>query len=224
MMNQMAIPNERMNPTSTGDTPTAAALDAPGDAASWLEPDVTDEATRTMEEVSTADLVGRARDGDREAYAMLFSRFHDEIYRFASRRIGDPVAGQDIAADTFVDAFGSIARFKWRGVPFEAWLYTIARRRIADLMRARARADRLTPPLEPSVASDHSGAVLDALHVRDLISRLSESERDVIELRFMEDLDVQQTALRLEKSAGAIRVTQHRALQRLRAMAAEGAA
>ena len=64
-------------------------------------PDVTDGPASTIEEQETYALVERARSGDREAYAMLFDRFHDEIYRFATRRIGDPVAGQDAAADTF---------------------------------------------------------------------------------------------------------------------------
>src|SRR5258708_5872714 len=104
---------------------------------------VTPDARPAMEEIATDELVTRAPGGDREAYAMLFGRFHDEIYRFATRRLGDPAAGQDAAADTFADAFGGIHRFQFRGAPFEAWLYTIARRRVADQLRRRARGERM---------------------------------------------------------------------------------
>src|SRR5207253_1664353 len=69
---------------------------------------------------------------------------------------------------------------------------------------------------EPS--SGHEASIVDGLLLRALIARLPESERDVIELRFMEDLDVEQTALRLGKQPGAVRVAQHRALTKLRTM------
>lgn len=183
---------------------------------------VTGQAAQPMNEVTTEDLVARAQAGETEAYGMIFERFHNEIYRFATRRLGDPHAGQDAAADTFADAFSGLHRFRWRGVPFEAWLYTIARRRVADRLRARDRAGTYAEPL--AVAEDPSRGVLDRLSVRGLIARLSPTEREVIELRFMEDLDVEQTASRLGKHAGAIRVAQHRALARLRSMVAEGTA
>lgn len=165
---------------------------------------------------STEVLVGRARAGDRDAYGELFNRFHDEIYRFAARRLGDPSLGQDVAADTFVDAFGALGRFAWRGVPFEAWLYTIARRRIADQMRARTRRARAESQEQAAFHDDHSRGVIDSVDMREMISKLPGAERDVIELRFMEDLDVEQTASRLGKRPGAVRVAQHRALARLR--------
>ncbi|HJT38077.1 MAG TPA: sigma-70 family RNA polymerase sigma factor [Actinomycetota bacterium] len=184
------------------------------------------DAPGTIEEQETYSLVERARTGDREAYAMLFDRFHDEIYRFATRRIGDPVAGQDAAAETFADAFSGIRRFHQTGAPFEAWLYTIARRRIVDQVRMRARHEHAELPSsdmgQPS-SSGHEPSVVDAMLLRGLIARLSETERDVLELRFMEDLDVEQTALRLGKQPGGIRVIQHRALTKLRTMMAEEA-
>jgi RNA polymerase sigma-70 factor (ECF subfamily) len=183
--------------------------------------DVTDGRATTIEEQETYALVERARSGDREAYAMLFDRFHDEIYRFATRRIGDPVAGQDAAAETFVDMFKGIAKYEQTGAPFEAWLYTIARRRIVDQIRIRVRHDHaeLSPAdgSQPSFGG-HESSVVDGLLLRALIARLPESERDVVELRFMEDLDVEQTALRLGKQPGAVRVAQHRALIKLRTM------
>jgi RNA polymerase sigma-70 factor (ECF subfamily) len=184
---------------------------------------VTDLGWGAIPPVKTEELVARARSGDGEAYGMLFERFHDEIYRFATRRIGDPTAGQDVAADTFADAFGSLPRYSWTGVPFEAWLYTIARRRVADHLRARTRRERVEPALVVERFEDHAHDVVDAMHMRELIARLSETERDVIEMRFMEDLDVEATALRLGKKPGAVRVAQHRALARLRSMMKEAA-
>ncbi|HLW17574.1 MAG TPA: RNA polymerase sigma factor [Actinomycetota bacterium] len=184
-------------------------------------PDVTDAPAATIEQQETYALVERARSGDREAYAMLFDRFHDEIYRFATRRIGDPVVGQDAAADTFADAFRAIQKFEQTGAPFEAWLYTIARRRIVDHVRVRARHDHAQLPedeVSTPPANGHEASVIDSMLLRALIARLPDAERDVVELRFMEDLDVEQTALRLGKQPGAVRVAQHRALTKLRTM------
>jgi RNA polymerase sigma-70 factor (ECF subfamily) len=182
--------------------------------------DVTAPAPPTIEEEETSALVERARTGDREAYAMLFDRFHDEIYRFATRRVGDPTAGQDVAADTFADAFRTIRRYEPTGAPFEAWLYTIARRRVIDHIRARTRHDHgsLATETMHATTNGHETTVVDGVVLRSLISRLPDTERDVIELRFMEDLDVEQTALRLGKQPGAVRIAQHRALIKLRTM------
>jgi RNA polymerase sigma-70 factor, ECF subfamily len=186
--------------------------------------DVTGRSTTTIEQQETEALVLRAQSGDREAYPLLFNRFHDEIYRFAARRLGDPEAAQDAAAETFADAFGGLGRFRARGAPFEAWLYTIARRRVVDQLRVRARHEHdALPEVVTTVAphADHAAGIATHLHMRALIARLPETERDVIELRFMEDLDVEHTALRLGKQPGAIRVAQHRALQKLRTMMSE---
>jgi len=151
---------------------------------------------------------------------MLFHRFHNEIYRFAARRLGDRDAGQDVAAETFADAFASIHRFRWQGVPFEAWLYTIARRRTVDHLRANAR--RQTEELRDRPAPDHSDGVIESTRLREVIAQLPPTEREVVELRFMEDLDVAETALRLGKRAGAVRIAQHRALAHLRFALSEG--
>jgi len=194
------------------------------ETAQFPQGDVTSLSSLTIEQQETEALVLRAQSGDREAYPLLFDRFHNEIYRFAARRLGDPVAAQDAAAETFADAFGGIGRFKARGLPFEAWLYTIARRRVVDQMRLRARHehDALPDGAEPGTPTpDPANKVADLMHLRALIARLPDGERDVIELRFMEDLDVEHTALRLGKLPGAIRVSQHRALTRLRTMMSE---
>lgn len=174
--------------------------------------------------MTTPELVSRARDGEREAFELLFHRFHDEVYRFATRRLGDATLGQDVAAETMADAFRSIHRFQFRGAPFEAWLYTIARRKLADVRRAPSRRESPVEQIADTGVADASGNLLDAMQVRELLDKLSDSDREIIELRFMEDLDVEQTAKRIGKSEGAVRVAQHRALNKLREMLNEGAA
>ncbi len=183
--------------------------------------DVTLRAVRSIEGTTTDKLVRRARAGDEEAYGMLFERFHDEIYRFAARRLGDPVAAQDAAAETFTDAFAGIGRFRFTGAPFEAWLYAIARRRVIDAIRSATRQVPVASVSQPRV-EDHADGIAQTAHVRELIAGLPPTERMVVELRYMEDLDVDATARRLGKSPGAVRVAQHRALARLRAQAKVG--
>src|ERR1051326_4186866 len=143
--------------------------------AGFVHERVTPQPAATMDEMTVRDLVGRARSGDQEAFTMLFQCFPDEIYRYATRRLGDPDAGQDVAAETMADAFSSIHRFRWLGVPFEAWLYTIARRRSVDRLRSRARDRREEVPADASVP-DHSEAIVESAQIRAAIAELPPTE------------------------------------------------
>ena len=179
-------------------------------------PDVTLRLHHPNEWVETDELVARARSDDEDAYMMLFERFHDEVYRYATRRLGDPASGQEVAADTMADAFAGLHRYRAGRGPFEAYLYTIARRRVADRFRHLARTP-MAGDVEPDgVTPDPSTGVVEGIALRELVQTLPPTERDVVALRFMEGLDVEATARRLGKKPGAVRVAQHRALRRLR--------
>src|SRR5690348_3122048 len=116
---------ERMGPV---DTPTGELSDAR--AAALHE----DEA-----------LVAAAQ-ADPEAFADLYNLYYPQIYRFAHRRTGDPVAAEDVAAETFLAAFKSLPRYEWRGIAFSAWLYRIAATVIAGQQRRNGGVATL--PLE----------------------------------------------------------------------------
>jgi len=171
-------------------------------------------------------LVGAARDRDRDAVACLFDRYYDAVYRYAYARLGHVGDAEDAASETFHAMLRSLPRFRWRGVPFEAWLFRIAKSKVVDVVRHRSRVrtseQGVGTEVETDVgADDGDPARLVAAHEarRALVAevdRLPRDQRDVVMLRFFLGRSVSETADHLGRSEGAIKQLQFRALARLR--------
>ncbi len=120
----------------------------------------------------------------------------------------------------FVRAFESIPSFRWKGVPFSAWLYRIAHNLVVDHIRKQKK--RPTVPFEESLAvsdSDPRQEVERRLDIEQLVSatgRLTEAQREVISLRFAGGLSVAEAARVMGKSEGAVKALQHSAIVTLR--------
>ncbi|MDD4954317.1 MAG: sigma factor, partial [Candidatus Omnitrophica bacterium] len=71
-------------------------------------------------------LVSRAQEHQQEAFAELYERYFNKIYRYCVLKIGNREDAEDMAQQVFIKAAQSISSFKWRDVPFSAWLYRIA--------------------------------------------------------------------------------------------------
>lgn len=71
------------------------------------------------------------KDRSPEAWAQVYDRHYDHIYRYALVRTSDPTTAKDLAAATFLEALKSIHTFSYRGRPILAWLYRIARNVVA---------------------------------------------------------------------------------------------
>jgi RNA polymerase sigma-70 factor (ECF subfamily) len=121
--------------------------------------------------------IASAQAGD-EAWRALFDEHYPKLYAFMRRRVGDRETAEDLAAETFVDAFRGLPRFRWRGKPFGAWLFTVARNRLRMHYRGRA-PESIELTERHSVANDEALAVT----VNDALSRLSAEYREALELR-----------------------------------------
>lgn len=167
-------------------------------------------------------LVGAARDRDRDAVARLFDRYYDAVYRYAFARLGNVADAEDAAAETFTAMVRSLPRFRWRGVPFEAWLFRIAMSKVVDVARHRSRVrpagdEAVDGEADPSVEPERVLAGREAR--RELVAaveRLSRDQRDVVMLRFFAGRSIRETAELLGRSEGAIKQLQFRALTTLR--------
>jgi RNA polymerase sigma-70 factor (ECF subfamily) len=170
-------------------------------------------------------LVARAQDGDTTAFGEIYDRYVDQVFAYICRRVGNRDVAEDLVGDVFLRAYRRLSTFQWQGVDLGAWLMTIARNRVHDHFKsARFRLERPTD----EVRDDVSPAPEDPERVtvaRDMaralgaaLERLKDDHREVIELRFVHDLSVAETAAILERSIGATKALQYRAL---RALAAE---
>lgn len=172
-----------------------------------------------------ARLIASAQQGDRAAFSQLYERHVQAIYRYVALRVNDERLAEDITADVFVRALEGIEKFEYRGVPFSAWLYRIARDRVVDHYRRQSR--HRDASLSESLASDapepHDTVVsdMDRQQIDACLERLKDDQRQVIILRFMEHLRAEEIAQILGKTAVTVRSIQHRALASLSRMMAE---
>lgn len=171
-------------------------------------------------------LVERARTGDAEAFAGLYDRYVDQVFSYVYRRVQHRQTTEDLVGDVFLRAFRRLPGFEWQGVDLGAWIITIARNRVHDHFKsARFRLERSSdaPPEdpEPGVGDDPERVALGRDMARELgraLERLKDDHREVIELRFVHDHSVAETAAVMGRTIGATKALQYRAL---RALAAE---
>ncbi len=136
-------------------------------------------------------------------------------------RFGVEDAAQDVAQEVCMAVLAALPTFDDRGAPFEAFVYSIASRKVADTHRQTARS-----PLPMAEVPDHADgargpedrAVVgdDAARVMAVVATLPPAQREILTLRVAMGLSTDETAAALGMSAGAVRVAQHRALTTLR--------
>lgn len=165
-------------------------------------------------------LVRQAQQRDEQAFAQLYEEYFDKIYRYVTLRIGDRMEAEDITQQVFLNAIKAISSFKWRGIPFSAWLFRIAHNQVVDYLRRKAK--RVTTPLKESVvASDYDPQLiaeqrLDFERLLTATRKLTPAQQEVISLRFTGELSVAQVAKIMGKSEGAVKALQHSAIVTLR--------
>jgi RNA polymerase sigma-70 factor (ECF subfamily) len=161
-------------------------------------------------------LVVRARGRDRAAFELLYRRYFAHVFRLARFYLGSDA--DDAVAETFVRAWAGLPRYRDTGAPFVAWLYAIARNVVRDEIARRRRVQPRSGDL-PDGAVDWSED--DRLAIAAAISKLSGSERRVIELKFLAGLRNPEVSAALGISIAAVNSRQWRALRTLRAMLEE---
>jgi RNA polymerase sigma-70 factor (ECF subfamily) len=205
--------------TDTDDTPTAspptASPPTPGPPALAPEPR------------ARADLHVLAAQGRQDAIEALLRQFRPVIVRYVRARL-TPTGHQDeddVAQEVCLALLSALPSYRDMGRPFAAFVFAIAAHKVADAVRGAARSplpvpvlpdvpDRCLGPEETAVAS------LEASQARILLASLPAGQRRLLLLRVVGGLSAADTGYVLDMSPGAVRVAQHRALLRLRALAA----
>lgn len=164
-----------------------------------------------------AELVERARRQDPDAWEALYLELYPRLLAYAARR-SDRSQAADIVAETMARAVAAIGRLDVEAGGFDPWIFGICRNVVADGHRRNARDDRRRQPAPLPVDDIGEGLEQDeeAAAMREAYTRLSDDDRDVLDLRVVAGLSAEQTALVLGKQPGAVRMAQSRALERLR--------
>ena len=175
---------------------------------------------RAAERQEESRLVACAIDRDASAFAELYDRHVVRVYRHIFYLVSDVREAEDLTAQTFLKAWEAIDRYKEKGAPIVAWLLRIAHNLTISFLRSKRNHGTLEETVvdqklhrNPEEALEQS---TDEASVRRAILHLREEQRQVIILRFVEELDYREVAEMIGKSVPAVRVIQHRALGNLR--------
>ncbi len=166
-------------------------------------------------------LVARASRGDANAFAGLYDHYADRVYGFVKMRLRDARDAEEVAETVFLKAWQALPGYQQRSLPFSAWLFRIARNSVVDAVRRSGREPIVADvaeaeELECGVRVDDAAfARLDAERVREAIAGLTEEQAAVVTMRFLWDLSLKDTAAALERTEGAVKALQHRALRTL---------
>jgi RNA polymerase sigma-70 factor, ECF subfamily len=174
-----------------------------------------------MQDSSDIELITRAQRGEVNAIGWLYDRHRESIFRYLWIRLDDRQLAEDLTGDVFMRMLDALPRYRVQGLPFRAWLYRIAHNLLVDYFRKMNH--RATVPLdavEEQGTEDDPDRTLEQIllseRLQAALRRLEPTQGEVVVLRFLAGLSLQETALALGKTEAAIKALQHRGLSGLR--------
>ncbi len=161
-------------------------------------------------------VLAAAAQRDPAAFALLYDRHIQPIYRYVYSHVGRRAEAEDVTSQTFVSALEALPRYRHRG-HFDAWLFSIARSKVMDLFRHQSAARRQVEPVmpEPDSSGDQVPAE-DVQSLRAVLRSLPEEERELLRLRYAAGLTFGKMASVLGRKEEAVKKSVYRLLARIR--------
>ncbi|MEO5925846.1 MAG: sigma-70 family RNA polymerase sigma factor [Bryobacteraceae bacterium] len=172
----------------------------------------TEKVTTEMSHLVDEQKFVAAAQRDPSDFAPLYDANFHRVYAYLVRRTRDRGSAEDLTQEVFRHALVNIQKFEWRGTPFSAWLIRIASNAFADHWQRTKRESDQAIPDEPSLEETERNAML-----FQLVERLPAAQQRVIEARFVEQKSIREIAEELDRSEGAVKQLQLRAIENLRA-------
>ena len=170
--------------------------------------------------LSEPDLLHRARQLNEQALVEVYDQFSPGIFRYAMRQLGDAAQAEDCVSDTFSRFLHALHNGKGPKDYLKAYLYRIAHNWITDQYRRQPPPpldiDEATTLVDANSVQEDVEKNLEQEQIRAALQRLPAAQRQVIVLRYLENWSIQEVAVSLKRSPGAIKAIQHRATLSLR--------
>ena len=159
--------------------------------------------------------------GKASAFGSLYDYYQPKIYRFVLVKVGRREEAEDLTHQTFLNAWANVKSYENLGFPFSSWLYRIARNLVVDFYRANRNEtslEKVDPEYFVFQASTHIDLEdkIEIEKIKSAIRHLKPDYQDVIMMRFVEDMAVKEVAHALDKTEGAVKLIQHRAIKELK--------
>lgn len=178
-------------------------------------------------ELKTEEQLVRRAQHDCQAFGELYEIYYQRIFNLALKRTANVQLALDITSVTFLKALSQIKKYRWRDVPFGAWLYRIAGNEINDYYRKHnGRVTSIEQIAELADTNDYTDEIDQAeeelsrheefLRLHEKIAELPEMYQEVITLKFFEKKKIREMVQILGKKEGTIKSLLHRGLERLR--------
>ena len=170
-------------------------------------------------------VIQQVKNGETEAFGVLYEQYAEVIFRYVYSHLDNRLDAEDLTEEIFLRAWRALPKYDERGLPFTAFLFRIARNSLIDYYRQK----KVVTSLEDMELQTHEAGPEEAtdtrIENRDLrktIAALREDYRNVIIFRFLVGLSPEETAQVMQRSVGAVRVLQHRALSALKDLLEKG--
>jgi len=167
----------------------------------------------------------QARALDRAALAAIYDDYHQPIYRYIYRQVGEMESARDLAAEVFHRLLKAFRQGRGPDRKLQAWLYRTAHNVVIDFYRRQQHRQHL--PLDETMVNGADDPVrraeshIVAAEVRSALQQLTSDQQQVIALKFFAQLSNRETAAVLRKPVGAVKSLQHRALAALQRQLSE---
>ena len=169
---------------------------------------------KATEHVTDEQRLIEAAQRDPRRFAEIYEANFARVYAYVARRVPGREEAEDVTAEVFQQALAGLGGFEWQGTPFIAWLLGIASHLVARHWKGAAGKEEV-PVDELDLAANEGHVERQTLFVQ-LIERLPEDQRRVIEARFFGQRSIRDIAMEMGRSEGAIKQLQFRALETLR--------
>lgn len=166
-------------------------------------------------------IIARARRGDADAFEQLVVAYRDQVFRLALRMCGSEADADEVAQEAFLSAWKALPNFRGES-QFSTWLYQLTTHAAIDLMRREKRQIAAADITEVSAADPAPSPQQQAEQseqreiVRDAILQLAPEQREVVVLRFMEELSYEEIGAVLKLPSGTVKSRLNRAKAQLK--------
>ncbi|MCB9188585.1 MAG: sigma-70 family RNA polymerase sigma factor [Flavobacteriales bacterium] len=157
---------------------------------------------------------------DPRQFGRLYQKYYTEIFRYIWKRVGDEELSATLVSNVFVKSLQSIQKYTYRGVPFSAWLYQIARNEINLFHRSNQRSRTVTMDsyqLKEVVSEmDEDSSEENIQLLLKGMDQLHPEELELLEMRYFEKRSFKEVSEILEIKEGTAKVKMHRVIQKLK--------
>lgn len=182
---------------------------------------------QTLSDAELVEHVHACRDNPaigREAVCELYDRYNKPIFRYLWARVSDRQLAEDLTGEVFARMVAGLPRYKIAGGTFQAWLYRIAHNLLIDQYRKEHGKNEISLDDVEFIGmhtDDPEQITEQAIFIERAmvcLQKLDSNQQEILVLRFISGLSLQEVATTLGKTVGAVKIAQHRALKELRGL------